>query len=315
MAGKELSCILGRKEVCSAAFWEGRRYAQVYSKKASRHTQVCFRKAGKGCQVHSGKEAQSATILVAWPVLKGEGYGTRTNIGCLTLNRIVAWGASLPLCIIRTGFISVLLLPKCLAMCLIINTGRKKERRNHKTRASKTVSCEMLSSHLCLYITEVSRPRRNKMELESHLFVLHHSNSSPLIPDRLSHACTWKGERSSCYWFQQSANRWMEMDEAWKDRSKTSNKRLLANTRRLLNQKDSANNSLQNSRKAKTEGSLPLHCSTWFSLSPSVASLNWDIHNSFWKIKTCVFMWLLQCRLTSVYVSMVCLSHDTARIV
>lgn len=74
----------------SAAFWDGRRYAQVYSKKASRHTQVCFRKAGKGCQVHSGKEAQSATILVAWPVLRGEGYGTRTNIGCLTLNCIVA---------------------------------------------------------------------------------------------------------------------------------------------------------------------------------------------------------------------------------
>jgi hypothetical protein len=54
-------------------------------------------------------------------------------------------------------------------------------------------SCEMLSSHLCLYITASLGHDKNKMELEFHLFTLYHYNSSSSIPGRLSYACTSKG--------------------------------------------------------------------------------------------------------------------------
>lgn len=55
MAGKELRYILGRRKPYSGTFWEGRRYTQVYSKKTRMHTQVYFRKVGRGLQMHSGK--------------------------------------------------------------------------------------------------------------------------------------------------------------------------------------------------------------------------------------------------------------------
>lgn len=111
-------------------------YTQVHFGNGRKGTQVHFRKAGRGPQMHSGKKEQPATILVAWPVLRGgdqdQHWVSHFELYCCLM-------VSPPLCIIRTGFMSMLLFPKCLAICLIINTGRKKERHNYKTLDSNAL--------------------------------------------------------------------------------------------------------------------------------------------------------------------------------
>lgn len=133
--------------------------------------------------------------------------------------------------------------------------------------------CCEFSSHLCLFITECLGQDESKIGLETHLSTLCLFNASSLVPERLSSACTLKAEPSSCYWFRQNPNSLMELEGPRKGHSKTSKKRLLADTKSLLNQDDYINHSWQNLRGSQDWMKRLLGSLLHLFLSPSVTSL------------------------------------------
>lgn len=168
---------------------------RAHSGKVARVIQVCSGMEEGVLRCILGRRNSLVTILVACHHLRTGENRAWTNTGCLALNDSYLNGIPSIMhhknshCV-RVAFPQV----PCNA-----SNNKSWQRKDTIIKHCTVRHCCELSSHLCLFITESLGQDGSKIGLESHLSTPRRFNSSSLVPERLSSACTSKAEPSSCY--------------------------------------------------------------------------------------------------------------------